>query len=446
MNEVKRIKQLQKQVLTFYQDIEEIKYNFVNYDWDAHHCIMAYATQQIEEYQVISGYDIEIDYNPDIYSAAMETMDAKTRKKYEENEKLFDDFFAEHDPDEFAYNFEYQEVMQVWLNTNTGQTTYLARTNRKDKYIFDFGIDWQFIDRGKYAKQYKKTLDYCSETQSGFWRDYSVHPTLQQRGYSGIDAWDYEYYMGDVNDFSVNGQFANNHNLIAEFQKLILGTSEMEKHLKMFGIERTAYIGSIKDEAQRQDYITALKIAKRHHYEINDQVLWDDMVLLLHKLHKDIHNPFFVCPKNLVLAHNRYHHLYQKQVDKEAEQLKREQAKKKIEIVQERTKRYFDLLFKEDNITIMPLITYEDYEQEGKSMHHCVATYFDKVNSLILSARDQDNNRLATIEINLPTLSITQCRGLQNQKPEMFDTINSIIMKHISEIKKRKLKPLAQPA
>ena len=64
----------------------------------------------------------------------------------------------------------------------------------------------------------------------------------------------------------------------------------------------------------------------------------------------------------------------------------------------------------------------------------------------ILSARDQDNNRLATIEINLPTLSIRQCRGLQNQKPEMYDTINSIIMKHISEIKKRKLKPLAQPA
>lgn len=183
----------------------------------------------------------------------------------------------------------------------------------------------------------------------------------------------------------------------------------------------------------------------RRNFLHREELSWD-MVLLLHKLHKDIHNPFFVCPKNLVLAHNRYHHLYQKQVDKEAEQLKREQAKKKIEIVQERTKRYFDLLFKEDNITIIPLITYEDYEQEGKSLHHCVATYFEKVNSLILSARDQDNNRLATIEINLPTLSITQCRGLQNQKPEMYDTINSIIMKHISEIKQRKLKPLAQPA
>lgn len=267
MNEIQRIKQLQPRVATFYEDIEEEKYKFVNREYDAHHCIMVYATQQVEEYQVISGYDIEIDYEPDINAAAYETFDEETKKQYDEDEGLYETFFEEHDPDEFAYNFFYAEVMQVWLNTRTGKATFLAKTRYDKQWLFDTEHDWVVINSGRKAPRYQKVYDYCKDTSgSGFWRDYSVHPALQQRGYTGIDAWDYDYYIGYVDDFSTNGKFAYNNNLITEFQKLLLGTSELEQPLKAFGIEDVLRIQEITDEQTRQAYVTALKIAKRHHY------------------------------------------------------------------------------------------------------------------------------------------------------------------------------------
>ncbi|MGM9838172.1 MAG: PcfJ domain-containing protein [Paludibacteraceae bacterium] len=445
MNEIQRIKQLQPQVATFYEDIEEEKYKFVNREYDAHHCIMVYATQQVEEYQVISGYDIEIDYEPDINAAAYETFDEETKKQYDEDEGLYETFFEEHDPDEFAYNFFYAEVMQVWLNTRTGKATFLAKTRYDKQWLFDTEHDWIVINSGRKAPRYQKVYDYCKDTSgSGFWRDYSVHPALQQRGYTGIDAWDYDYYIGYVDDFSTNGKFAYNNNLITEFQKLLLGTSELEQPLKAFGIEDVLRIQEITDEQTRQAYVTALKIAKRHHYTIEDQSLWDDMVIALHILGKDVHNPFYVCPDNLREAHQKYYAQWLKKRKKDEEQRKREIAEQQTQILQERMQRFFDLLFQEKDITIRPLITYDDYEQEGKTMHHCVATYFDRANSLILSARDEKDNRLATIEVDLPTLSIVQCRGLQNQTPDKYDTINSIIIEHMDDIKSRKLKPLRQ--
>lgn len=443
MNEIQRIKQLQPQVATFYEDIEEEKYKFVNREWDAHHCIMVYATQQVEEYQVISGYNIEIDYEPDINSAAYNTFDEETKKKYDEDEGLFETFFEENDPDEYAYDFFYREVMQVWLNTRTGKAIFLAKTHYENQWLFDPDHNWVVINSGRKAPRYQTVYNYCKDTSgSGFWRDYSIHPALQQRGYTGIDAWDYDYFVGNEEEFSRNGQFAYSNNLITEFQKLILGTSDLEKLLKIFGMETTVRIHAIRDENIRQAYITALRIAKRHHYTIEDQSLWDDMVISLHNLGKDVHNPFYVCPENLHEAHQKYYGQWLRQCEKKAEQQRRELAAKKEDIVQERMQRFIDLLFQEQDIIIRPLITYNDYQQEGQSMHHCVITYFDRKNSLILSARDQEHNRLATIEVDLSTLSIVQCRGIQNKKPDKYDTINSIVMEHMDDIKSRKLKPL----
>lgn len=52
-------------------------------------------------------------------------------------------------------------------------------------------------------------------------------------------------------------------------------------------------------------YWAAYKITLRNHYDIIDIALWCDYVDMLRRLGKDIHNPKYVCPKNLQEAHDK---------------------------------------------------------------------------------------------------------------------------------------------
>ncbi|MBQ7279957.1 MAG: PcfJ domain-containing protein, partial [Bacteroidales bacterium] len=63
------------------------------------------------------------------------------------------------------------------------------------------------------------------------------------------------------------------------------------------------------------------------------------------------------------------------------------------------------------------------------AMHHCVATYFEKRNSFILSVR-QDGVRIATVELDIHDFSIQQCRAACNEKPQRYDEICEIINSH----------------
>lgn len=75
---------------------------------------------------------------------------------------------------------------------------------------------------------------------------------------------------------------------------------------------------------------------------------------------------------------------------------------------------------------------------EGEAMHHCVYNmkYFSKDNSLILSARDKDGNRLETIELDLRTLEIVQSRGKCNGTTPYHDQIVSLVKDNIGLFRK----------
>jgi len=79
-----------------------------------------------------------------------------------------------------------------------------------------------------------------------------------------------------------------------------------------------------------------------------------------------------------------------------------------------------------------------EYDEEGKSMHHCVSSYIGYGNSMIISLRLVDNNdeiiERVTCEYNNQTGKQVQARGLQNRDPAKH--FNEIIEKLDKRAKK----------
>ena len=91
----------------------------------------------------------------------------------------------------------------------------------------------------------------------------------------------------------------------------------------------------------------------------------------------------------------------------------------------------------ENDMRIAPLQTKLDFIDEGKAMNHCVATYFDKKNSLILSVRLADSGkRLATVELSMKDFSVVQCKGKCNEQPERYNEILTVLKNHRTDFAK----------
>ena len=78
--------------------------------------------------------------------------------------------------------------------------------------------------------------------------------------------------------------------------------------------------------------------------------------------------------------------------------------------------------------------------EEGAKMHHCVfANEYWNVkkhpDSLILSAKDRQGNRLETVEVNMKTWSIVQSRGLLNDPSERHDEIIELVKQNMNKLK-----------
>jgi hypothetical protein len=74
---------------------------------------------------------------------------------------------------------------------------------------------------------------------------------------------------------------------------------------------------------------------------------------------------------------------------------------------------------KSDNITFYPYILKreEEYDEEGRTMHHCVASYSDKDRSIIVSLRTKDLSDRVTCEFDCQTGNMIQARHFCNKRP-----------------------------
>jgi hypothetical protein len=155
-----------------------------------------------------------------------------------------------------------------------------------------------------------------------------------------------------------------------------------------------------------EDYWASIRICVRNNYTISDATLWCDYIDLLRFFGKDLHNAKYVCPADLHAEHDRY-------MQKKAKTdmlLEQEKLQEKEVQYKEAKAKFFGLVFSDGHITVKVLESVADMVSEGKLMHHCVASYHSRVDSLIFSA-SVNGQRIETVEVSISKLRVIQCRG-----------------------------------
>lgn len=187
-------------------------------------------------------------------------------------------------------------------------------------------------------------------------------------------------------------------------------------------------------------YWPSIKICLRNKYFIKDAKYYIDYLDLLQHFGKDLHNAHYVCPKNLKKEHDRFLEKKRRQRAKEDAIAKREKLLKDENVFEKLKKAMFaGIVFSDGKIKVRVLENVKEYIEEGDALHHCVASYALKEDSLILSARIR-GKRIETVEVSLKKMEVVQCRGLQNNNSEYHYRIISLVNKNMHLIKER-LKP-----
>lgn len=223
-----------------------------------------------------------------------------------------------------------------------------------------------------------------------------------------------------------------------KFALALLKDNRMETLLKVRQHLLFGYF-AYHEEKLTDSIWNSIRIALRHGYhwdskkEVSD---WIDMINDLEYLGLDTRNPHYICPAML----NEAHQHWTVKVN-----LKRflDREKEKIEAYEptfrEQRKQFLDMILRSDNITVQVIPTAMGIAEEGAHMCHCVGGYYDKPNSLILSAKI-DGKRVETVEVNLTNYKVVQSRGVQNKETPYHKQIVELVKKNMKEIKKRNRK------
>lgn len=179
-------------------------------------------------------------------------------------------------------------------------------------------------------------------------------------------------------------------------------------------------------------------IAKRHGYEIPDLSTWYDYLRMLERFGRDTHSPKLIAPANLSDTHDEYVQKVHRQREKERREADRIKALENEEKFRELKGRFIGLVFTDNEIEIKTLDSVDEYYEVGRTQHICVGSsqYYLKAESLVFSARI-DGKTVATVEIDLRTLKVVQCRAACNKVSEYQQRIENTIASHRKEIKAR---------
>lgn len=169
----------------------------------------------------------------------------------------------------------------------------------------------------------------------------------------------------------------------------------------------------------------SVRIALRHGLKIGDDAsLYMDYLKGLEDEGKDMRSPKYLCPENLVRAHDA-------QVRRAHERDRREQARIELakaesfeEALEKRIKAAVGVVIADGDIEISPLRSVRDFLEEGEALHHCVFQmgYYKRETCLILGAKVH-GERTETIEVDLRDFSIAQCRGACNMDSPYHERI-----------------------
>lgn len=187
---------------------------------------------------------------------------------------------------------------------------------------------------------------------------------------------------------------------------------------------------------------SAWKICQRNHYNYKQNFTeWKDLVCMLRAERLDYHNPYYVCPANLHEMHQRVIGIQEKR-EREEELRGRMTDNAKY---RKRIAKYLDMDIHDEDISVIVLPDIRAFYDEAEHLHHCVyrGSYYNKTDSLILSARDESGKRWETIEVSLRSFKILQCYGYGDKFTERHDEIINLVNANMWQIQQRRTMKVA---
>lgn len=299
-----------------------------------------------------------------------------------------------------------REILQHWIDPNL-KLTMIGMNHHTQGYCDSWTGGWEIR---------KAPRSYYSHSKYDVYVDY-YHP-------DSVFKADYAKYGID---YRLNGI------TFLEAVRLIPNDSKAETLLKAKQYSLLSHFE--RNSGSVYTYWSSIKICFRNKYKVKDASMWIDYLDLLRHFGKDLRNAKYVCPKNLRKEHNRLVEK-KKRID---ERLEQERQLKDLQRSEKRYRqdkaRFFGLCFSSGDLTIKVLESVNEFKEEATELNHCLFAnrYFSKEDSLIFSAKLQ-GKRIATIEIDLNELKISQVRGYDNQISDYDAMIRRLLKQNLDKI------------
>lgn len=311
--------------------------------------------------------------------------------------------------------YEIHEVVQNWIDEK-GKETIVARSVR-NAMNWRAGSDWD-VNKPMEIKIRRKNF-YGYDTSSR----YDIY---------GVCVYPWTKVLGKIRRNGYDGGF---HDICPnELFKALLTDRNAEMLIKNKQYDLLRFMIN----RLHLPYVSSIKVCNRHKYIIDDASMWIDYMRLLEYFHLDIHNPHYICPSYLKAAHDRLMDKRRK-IEEEHERIKKmkDMAECESKYLSDKAK-FFGICFGNKDITISVIQSVHDIYEEGEAMHHCVFTmeYYKNENSLILSARDKEGNRIETIEVDIKNYKLVQSKGVCNSMSDRHDEIIKLVNANMYLIQK----------
>ena len=303
------------------------------------------------------------------------------------------------------------EPLRFWIKSNG--TYEIESKNRQ--CLGNWYIDAWCIN----SELALRSFDYKRDVRRVGCSHAKIHSLIPQLKRTGLNAKD--RYLTDLMPFFFVSELLTN-NRLETFYKL-----------NQFWLVWKFYFYDRLSETLWQ----SIRVALRHGYhwdtqkDIND---WCDMINMMEYCGADTHNPQLICPANLKEAHdmwnNRRYHI--SELKRIAQEIKNAEAYEPF--YQATREQFADMVLVDKRLKVQVIPTAKGIIEEGHAMHHCVGGYYNRPNSLILSATI-NGKRKETIEVNLATYTIVQCRGLQNKSTKYHKRILELVKANLDLIR-----------
>lgn len=173
---------------------------------------------------------------------------------------------------------------------------------------------------------------------------------------------------------------------------------------------------------------------------------WADYIGWIRDLGHDLNNCFHYLPNNFKNVHDRVmreHMIWKDKKEKEKQRLQEAKVKKLMKVAKKSLDKLFtDGTYSSGDFMILIPKNAEEIKKEGSALHHCVATYVDKVakgETIILFVRKKEEPDVPFYTMEWKEGRIKQCRGSRNagmtNDVKQFVDVFEYRMQHMEEVK-----------